>query len=122
MLYLPLTASRRNANPHMGNVAIGLSRLGFDVGWLSQVGKDAFGRHIRRVRETEGLDCYFLREDPDHATDLFFKERAADGLVPRVKSSHLSPKDAENVDFSCLRHLPFLRRSRRAVGSGPATC
>lgn len=94
------------------NVAIGLSRLGFHVGWLSRVGADGFGTYLRRALEAEGLDCRHLRVDPEHPTGLVFKERALEGADPRVEyfrrgsaASHLAPTDAEGVDFSALRHL-----------------
>lgn len=94
------------------NFAIGLSRLGFDVGWLSRVGDDAFGRYIRRILESEGLDCRHLVVDPAHATGMMFKERAAAGADPRTEyfrqgsaASHLALPDADVVDFSALRHL-----------------
>lgn len=94
------------------NVAIGLARLGFHVGWLSRVGNDSFGTFIRRALEAEGLDCRHLRTDPEHPTGLVFKELAQDGADPRVEyvrrgsaASHLAPTDADGVDFSALRHL-----------------
>ncbi|MDI5933461.1 sugar kinase [Halomonas kalidii] len=94
------------------NVAIGLARLGFHVGWLSRVGDDGFGTFIRRTLEAEGLDCRHLRVDPDHPTGLVFKEYALDGVDPHVEyfrrgsaASHLAPVDAADVDFSALRHL-----------------
>ncbi|MCE8035819.1 MAG: sugar kinase [Halomonas sp.] len=94
------------------NVAIGLARLGFRVGWLSRVGNDGFGRYIRTTLEAEGLDCRYLTTDPDHATGLVFKERAEGGADPRVEyfrrgsaASHLSPEDATQVDFAAARHL-----------------
>lgn len=94
------------------NVAIGLARLGFRVGWLSRVGADSLGRYIRRTLEAENLDCRHLLDDPDHATGLMFKERAVGGTDPRVEyfrrnsaASHLSPTDAAQVDFAGLRHL-----------------
>ncbi|MFG6178717.1 sugar kinase [Halomonas sp. THAF12] len=94
------------------NVAIGLARLGFQVGWLSRVGDDAFGRYIRRTLETEGLDCRHLITDPAASTGLVFKERAEGGADPRVEyfrrssaASRLSPSDAEAVDFAAARHL-----------------
>lgn len=110
------------------NVAIGLARLGFHVGWLSRVGDDGFGTFIRRTLEAEGLDCRHLSSDPDHPTGLLFKERALAGADPRVTyfrrgsaASHLAPADAETVDFSALRHLhatgipPALSPSARAL-------
>ncbi|MGR4066602.1 sugar kinase [Billgrantia sp. C5P2] len=94
------------------NVAIGLARLGFRVGWLSRVGSDGFGTYVRRKLEAEGLDCCYLHDDPDHATGLVFKERAEGGADPRVEyfrrgsaASHLSPEDAAQVDFAAARHL-----------------
>ncbi|WP_111415430.1 sugar kinase [Billgrantia lactosivorans] len=94
------------------NVAIGLSRLGFRVGWLSRVGSDGFGTYLRRKLEAEGLDCRYLSDDPAHATGLVFKERAEGGADPRVEyfrrgsaASRLSPEDAARVDFSAARHL-----------------
>ncbi|MGC3872174.1 sugar kinase [Halomonas sp. GXIMD04776] len=94
------------------NVAIGLSRLGFNVGWLSRIGDDSFGTFIRRTLEAEGLDCRHLKVDPEHPTGLMFKERALGGADPRTEyfrrgsaASHLTTEDAGSVDFSALRHL-----------------
>ncbi|MBB3230830.1 sugar kinase [Halomonas stenophila] len=94
------------------NVAIGLARLGFRVGWLSRVGDDAFGRYIRHALEAEGLDCRHLASDPAASTGLVFKERAEGGADPHVEyyrrgsaASRLSPDDAATVDFAAARHL-----------------
>ncbi|SEK71517.1 sugar kinase [Halomonas daqiaonensis] len=110
------------------NVAIGLARLGFHVGWLSRVGDDGFGTFIRRTLEAEGLNCQHLAIDPDHPTGLLFKERALKGDDPRVTyfrrgsaASHLAPTDADAIDFPTLRHLhatgipPALSSSARAL-------
>lgn len=94
------------------NVAIGLARLGFRVGWLSRVGNDGFGTFIRRFLEAEGLDCRHLSVDDEHPTGLLFKERAEGGADPKVTyfrrgsaASRLALFDANAVDFSALRHL-----------------
>lgn len=94
------------------NVAIGLARLGFHVGWLSRVGDDSFGHYIRRTLEREGLDCRHLHSDANHATGLVFKERAEGGADPRVEyfrrnsaASQLAPADAADVAFAAARHL-----------------
>lgn len=103
------------------NVAIGLARLGFHVGWLSRVGDDGFGTFIRQTLEAEGLDCRHLRTAPP-PTGLVSKELAQDGADPHVEyyrrgsaASHLAPADADadSVDFSALRHL-------QATGIPPA--
>ncbi|PMR75747.1 sugar kinase [Billgrantia endophytica] len=110
------------------NVAIGLARLGFHVGWLSRVGDDSFGVFIRRMLEAEGVDCRHLHVDTAHSTGLMFKERAPGGSDPRVEyfrrgsaASHMTPDDIGKVDFTALRHLhatgipPALSDSARAL-------
>ena len=94
------------------NVAIGLSRLGFAVQWLSRVGTDSLGRYVRASLEAEGIDCRSLIEDPQHSTGLMFKEKAQHGRDPRVEyfrrgsaASHMNPDDAQQLDLSGLRHL-----------------
>ena len=94
------------------NVAIGLARLGFHVGWLSRVGADSFGRYIQHTLEAEGIDCRHLQRDPEHATGLVFKARAERGEDPHVEyvrrgsaASYLCPADAAEVDFSAVHHL-----------------
>jgi dehydrogluconokinase len=94
------------------NVAIGLARLGFRVGWLSRVGEDGFGTFIRHTLEAEGIDCRHLYTDPQRPTGLVFKERAEGGADPRVTyfrrgsaASYLAPGDTDGVDFTALRHL-----------------
>ncbi|MGO2006660.1 sugar kinase [Vreelandella alkaliphila] len=94
------------------NVAIGLSRLGFQVCWLSRVGNDSFGQFIRKALEAEHIDSQHIHTDSQRPTGLLFKERAQDGADPRVEyfrqgsaGSHLSIEDAKNVDFQALTHL-----------------
>ncbi|WP_287024640.1 sugar kinase [Cobetia sp.] len=94
------------------NVAIGLARLGFHVGWLSRVGDDSFGRYLRKTLGDEGLDCQFLHTDPLHSTGLVFKARANHSEDPAVEyyrrnsaASQLCIEDAKGIDFSQLRHL-----------------
>lgn len=57
------------------NVAIGLARLGFNVGWHSKLGDDPFGRFILKSVRGEGVEttsCLFTEEAP---TGLIFKEQ-----------------------------------------------
>ncbi|EJM47982.1 sugar kinase, ribokinase [Pseudomonas sp. GM33] len=80
------------------NVAIGLSRLGFNVAWLSRVGADSLGRFVVDTLEKEGLDCRHVDIDTAHPTGLQLKSRTDDGSDPVVEyfrrgsaASHLSP-------------------------------
>lgn len=79
------------------NVAIGLSRLGFKVAWLSRVGNDCLGRFVVDTLKHEGLDCRHVAVDPLHPTGFQFKSREEAGADPQVEyfrkgsaASHLS--------------------------------
>nr|WP_315395689.1 sugar kinase [uncultured Duganella sp.] len=67
------------------NVAVGLSRLGFKVGYLSRLGQDSLGRHLRAFMEAEGLDLRHLREDGERPTGFMLKQMARDGADPQVE-------------------------------------
>lgn len=94
------------------NVAIGLSRLGFPVQWLSRIGQDSLGTFIQRVLESEKIDCRHLIVDQKRKTGLMFKERAIAGKDPLMEyfragsaASGLTASDAVAVDFQNLSHL-----------------
>ena len=57
------------------NVAIGLSRLGHQCGWISRLGQDEFGLYIRNFIRGEGVDTSQVSFDELHSTAVFFKER-----------------------------------------------
>ncbi|MFC0709989.1 sugar kinase [Azorhizophilus paspali] len=93
------------------NVAIGLSRLGFKVNWLSRVGDDSLGRFVLDSLIREGLDCRHVRIDPAHPTGFQLKSRETDGRDPKVEyfrrgsaASHLSIADLV-PDLLKARHL-----------------
>ena len=56
------------------NVAIGLRRLGVDVGWLGRVGDDALGERVTREIRAEGVDVVAI-VDAAAPTGLMLKER-----------------------------------------------
>ncbi|MBH3345407.1 sugar kinase [Pseudomonas parafulva] len=79
------------------NVAIGLSRLGFGVRWISRVGNDSLGRFVLDSLRAEGLDCADVQVDPIHPTGFQLKARCDDGSDPVVEyfrrgsaASHMS--------------------------------
>lgn len=96
------------------NVAVGLSRLGFQVGYLSRLGQDSLGRHLRAFMEAEGLDLRHLRMDDDHPTGFMLKQMVEDGADPQVEyfrrgsaASRLSTLDMpeQGDDFQRARVL-----------------
>ncbi|UVM53028.1 sugar kinase [Pseudomonas sp. B21-015] len=93
------------------NVAIGLSRLGFNVAWLSRVGADSLGKFVIDALKKEGLDCSHVDIDPAHPTGFQLKSRADDGSDPVVEyfrrgsaASHLSVRSIA-PELLKARHL-----------------
>jgi 2-dehydro-3-deoxygluconokinase len=59
------------------NVAIALARLEHNVGWISRLGNDEFGRYIKAVIRGEGVDVSKVITDSANQTGLLFKEQFA---------------------------------------------
>ena len=94
------------------NVAIGLSRLGLRVGYVSRVGRDSFGRHLLAAMDREGIDRRHVALDDAHPTGFMLKSRAGDGDDPSIEyfrrgsaASHLSPADNPVAYCAQSRHL-----------------
>jgi 2-dehydro-3-deoxygluconokinase len=94
------------------NVAIGLSRLGFKVGWMSRVGQDSFGQYVLDTLAKEGIDASHVTLDARHPTGFQLKSKHDDGSDPAVEyfrkgsaASHLSLDDYA-ADYALgARHL-----------------
>lgn len=52
------------------NIAIGSSRLGLKVAFLSRVGDEQFGRYIKQHMQENGVDTSYLKTDEDRLTAL----------------------------------------------------
>jgi len=94
------------------NVATGLARLGFKVGWISRLGADSFGEFIREVLAREGIDARCVRTDARHPTGFQVKSRTLDGSDPVVEyfrrgsaASLLSVEDFQPDYVLGARHL-----------------
>ncbi|ASK63855.1 2-dehydro-3-deoxygluconokinase [Virgibacillus phasianinus] len=61
------------------NVAIGLSRLGFDVGFSSRVGQDSLGRFISSTLAKENIDISHISLDPNYPTGFQLKSNVGAG-------------------------------------------
>ena len=61
------------------NFAIGLTRLGVPVRWISRVGQDVFGQAVLAVLDAENLDTSYVRRDDRAPTGIFFKWRTVHG-------------------------------------------
>ena len=69
---------RRTAGAEL-NVAVGLRRLGFQVGYISRVGADSLGQHLLDFMDAEGIDRSHVAVDAAHPTGLMFKSLSTDG-------------------------------------------
>lgn len=94
------------------NVAIGLARLGFKVGWMSRVGNDSFGQYVRDTLHREGVDQQRVVTDDRYPTGFQLKSKSDDGSDPAIEyfrkgsaASHLSPDDYAPFYVLPARHL-----------------
>lgn len=61
------------------NLAVGLARLGHQVGWMSRLGNDEFGESILAFLRAEGVNVDAVTRDETAPTAVFFKERRRAG-------------------------------------------
>ena len=94
------------------NVAIGLSRLGLQVGWASRLGTDSMARALLATMKGEGIDCSHVICDPTQRTGFQFKGRVTDGSDPPVEyhrkgsaASQMGPADIDEAWLRSARHL-----------------
>jgi 2-dehydro-3-deoxygluconokinase len=93
------------------NVAVGLARLAFQVGWVSKVGNDPFGKFIMRALQGEKVDVSQVQIDPRFPTGFQLKSKVSSG-DPHVQyfrkgsaASKLSPTDLEQSYYLRARHM-----------------
>ncbi|MEB3101508.1 sugar kinase [Ferviditalea candida] len=93
------------------NVALGLTRLGKKVRWISRLGIDPFGEMIESTLAGEGVDTSCVLKDPEAPTAIYFKEFKGYG-DPNVfyyrrgsAASRLAPRDIQPEWFDGARHL-----------------
>ncbi|MCE0801659.1 sugar kinase [Buttiauxella sp. S04-F03] len=94
------------------NVATGLARLGLNVGWVSRVGNDSFGRYVLQQLAKEQINSHGVTTDERYATGFQLKSKAENGTDPIVEyfrkgsaASHLSVADFNEEYFCSARHL-----------------
>ena len=72
-----ITEFKKSLGGAESNVAIGLARLGHDVGWYSKLGADPHGEYLRSFIRGEGVDTSAVEFTESAPTGLMFKERRA---------------------------------------------
>ena len=109
------------------NVAIGMCRLGHEVGYLTKLGTDPFGKHIVNLMEQNGISTELTRFSNERTTGFMLKSMVSQG-DPEIyyyrKNSAASTLSAEDLaqldlsDYSVLHMtgiLPALSDSTRAA-------
>ncbi|MBM7573585.1 sugar kinase [Aquibacillus albus] len=93
------------------NVAIGLSRLGHQVGWISKVGEDEFGKAMKAFISGEGVDVSQVKQTSVAPTGIYFKEprRANDVRVYYYrKGSAASTLNEDDLDEDYIKKAKYL--------------
>jgi 2-dehydro-3-deoxygluconokinase len=107
------------------NVAIGLARLGFKVGWASRLGDDSLGRFLLASMQSEGVDCSHVARVPGLRSGFMLKGRVNDGSDPPIeyhrKGSAASAMDASDVDLGWLRSARHLHATGVFAAISPST-
>lgn len=93
------------------NVAVGLTRLGHHVGWLSRLGSDPLGRYILNQVRQAGIDTRRVLFDEQYPTGFQLKSRVREG-DPEViyfrkssAASHMTPDGGDDAYIASARHL-----------------
>lgn len=88
------------------NVAIGLTRLGFPVEYLTRLGDDPFGHYIEQALKDNGIGTNLLTYDTVYRTGIQLKEYVEDGHDPAAPyyrkgsaASHLSAQEIDALDL-----------------------
>lgn len=66
------------------NTAVGLTRLGLRVCWLSRLTDNDFGRRISRTIAAQGVDTQFVQWTPEDRVGTYFYEEASPPRESRV--------------------------------------
>ncbi|NEE03127.1 sugar kinase [Phytoactinopolyspora halotolerans] len=124
----PLSNNKEMRLSHAGaesNVAIGASRLGARVTWISRLGEDGFGELIQRELRAERVEVA-VRVDPTRPTGLMVKERP-NALRTNVRyyrsGSAASAMTAFDVDRDTIAAADVLHVTgvTPALGPGPSS-
>ena len=79
------------------NVAIGCARLGLNVGWISRLGMDDFGKYILKTARGEGIDVSQVELVEGYGTSVYFREVLADGASRSFYYRDNSPTETLNI-------------------------
>lgn len=93
------------------NFAVGMARLGHKVAYVSKIGNDPFGKHIKNFLTANQIDSRYVDFDNDHMTGMQLKAKVETG-DPEVVNfrkntafANLTSSDIAGIDWSTVKHL-----------------
>lgn len=88
------------------NVAIGLTRLGHNVSYLTKLGNDPFGHYIEKRLKKNKIDTSLISYDENYKTGIQLKNRVNDGSDPTTAyfrkgsaASHIGVEEINKIDL-----------------------
>lgn len=93
------------------NVAIGVTRLGHKVSYITKLGNDPFGKRIVHVLNENKINNEFIVFSSMKTTGFMLKGRTSKGdpdifyFRKGSAASTLSAKDVKDIDFSAYSHI-----------------
>lgn len=93
------------------NFAIGLSRMGHSVGWVSRLSDDSLGYYVNNILRGNGVDTSLVEFDDRHPTGILIKERLIQNQVnvhyyrKETAASFMSPAIINEEYFSQAKYL-----------------
>lgn len=93
------------------NFSIGMSRLGHEVTYITQLGKDPFGKNIEKFLQQNGIDTTYVKYESKYVTGMQWKQKVEVG-DPEVFSarknsaaSHMNIETIKNVSWDGFDHI-----------------
>lgn len=93
------------------NFSIGMSRLGHEVTYVTQLGTDPFGKSIKKFLQQNEIDTTYVTFEPNYLTGMQWKQKVEVG-DPEVFSarknsaaSHMSLETIEKLNWDGFDHI-----------------
>jgi ribokinase len=104
------------------NQAVAARRLGANVGFISKLGRDAFGDLARRTYEQEGIDAQYVFETDDYATGgaaIIIDEARGENAIIVVPGAcyEVTPEEIDRARARIASSAVFLTQLELRIGS-----
>lgn len=93
------------------NFAIGIARLEHSVSYITRLGNDPFGKHIKKFLIANNIDSTYVSLDDNNKTGMQLKAKVLEG-DPEVVNfrkgtafSYITPGDLSSINWEGVRHL-----------------